>query len=162
PPPDWLLASDIPLKAPYAVTDEQPEGPVIPEGIFGPNMAVRAEVFANGTTFDENIGPSGKAYAMGSETSLTLRLARAAHRGWSLPNIVVSHVTRPTQLSRDWLRRRASNLGRGIYHHDRIRYIGDGQPVLFGAPRWRIRQQLQRLIGSHARLLAASFSGDQA
>lgn len=161
-PPAWLVGSDIPMAGPYSVTPPREEGPVEPEALFGPNMAVRTEVFAAGVSFDEAIGPNGKRYPMGSETSLTLRLARAGHRAWFLPAIRVSHLIRPRQISRAWLRQRASNLGRGVYHHDRIRYLGRGEPEWFGAPRWRFPQHVKTTARELVKLVAASVRGDAA
>src|SRR5581483_3201021 len=77
PSPDWLLKW-VPLQPTFAITNPTwEEGPINPLHIFGPNMAVRADVFQSGYRFNTSVGPSAGSYAMGSETEFTNRLARS-------------------------------------------------------------------------------------
>lgn len=114
-PEEWILRC-VPLGASYAVTDPLWEdGPIRPSWIFGPNMAVRAEVFRAGHRFDERFGPRSGSYAMGGETELMTRLSRSGLRAWHVRDAVVEHVIRAHQLSAEWLLSRAVRFGRGQY-----------------------------------------------
>jgi L-malate glycosyltransferase len=115
PPEEWILRR-VPLGASFALTDpEWEEGPIRPSWIFGPNMAMRAEVFRAGHRFDERFGPRTGSYAMGGETELITRLDRAGLRAWHVRNAVVEHVIRSYQLTPEWLLSRAVRFGRGQY-----------------------------------------------
>jgi glycosyltransferase involved in cell wall biosynthesis len=102
----------------YAVADwDLAEGPYSAHQVFGPNMAYRARVFADGRRFDPRFGPDGTdAYITGSETSLNLQLERAGMAPVYLPRAVVSHRIRREQLEPAWLYRRAFRLGRWEAH----------------------------------------------
>lgn len=161
-PPAWLLSSTVEMTAAFSITPTIPAGPIEPEMIFGPNMAVRREVFEQGLTFDEDIGPNGRAYAMGSETFLTLRIARLGHRAWFLPDIVVEHIIRPRQLTPEWLRQRALNFGRGLYRHSRLKHQDEETPHLLGVPRWMARRRLERDLRAHLQLASSVLARDPA
>ena len=75
--------------------------------VFGGNFAVRTSLFEQGWRFDPGIGPSGRSYAMGSETEFLERLVKAGHRVWWLADLPVEHVIRPEQFKRSWIWRRA-------------------------------------------------------
>lgn len=127
-PPTWIRYAD--LGPVYALTDPSwQDGPVNPELIFGPNMAIRASVFQSGNRFDPSIGPRGSSYPMGSETEFTLRLARQGHKAWYVPDAVVEHFIRAEQLKEEWCLQRAIRFGRGQY-----RLFPDANPWL-GIPR---------------------------
>jgi L-malate glycosyltransferase len=100
----------------YTITDPLlMDGPVAPELIFGPNMAIRTSVFRAGMRFDSCIGPRGSSYPMGSETELLLRLNRQGHKGWHVRKAVVEHLVREEQLEKAWILQRAIRFGRGQY-----------------------------------------------
>src|SRR6185369_11540023 len=87
-PAPWLLDL-IPQGMTYALTPEdQMSGPIAGRNVWGPNMAVRAAVFAPGVRFDEAIGPAEGTYIMGSETEFTTRLERMGHRCWHVRDAV--------------------------------------------------------------------------
>ena len=113
-PPAWIRWVDAgPV---FTVTDPSlREGPIEPHHVFGPNMAVRTAVFQAGTKFDTGIGPSGKSYAMGSETELVLRLASQGCKAWHVQKAVVEHYIRKEQLQKSWVRGRGIRFGRGQY-----------------------------------------------
>src|SRR5687768_1886205 len=69
PPPEWLSEQAVEFSVLYA-QQRRPSGPCGFADIFGPNMAIRATVFASGVRFAEHVGPDGTnpLYAMGSET----------------------------------------------------------------------------------------------
>ena len=114
PPPKWI-EERVPLAVTYALNGHiaTGEGPTPGNAIFGPNMAIRAAVFAKGVRFDPNIGPRGENYPMGSETELIRRLLRTDNLAWFAPNAVVEHLIRSHQLSRRWILQRAIRFGRG-------------------------------------------------
>jgi glycosyltransferase involved in cell wall biosynthesis len=98
----------------YGICDpESAEGPCSTFLPMGANMAVRRQMFENGLSFDERIGPNGNSYAMGSETEFVLRLQRLGHYAVFLPGALVRHVIQPGQLDRNWLISRAFRQGRG-------------------------------------------------
>ena len=115
PPPQWVYWLDMgPL---YTVTREcLKEGEIPPDQItviYGPNMAIRSQVFLTGIRFDETIGPTTGSYPMGSETELLMRLRRKQYRSWHVQDAVVEHVIRREQLNKAWVFKRAVRFGRG-------------------------------------------------
>jgi len=81
--------------------------------VYGPNMAIRSEVFRAGWRFNPAIGPDGTdRYISGSETSLTVALQKHGHQAVYLPRACVEHRIRPEQLRSEWLFRRAFRRGR--------------------------------------------------
>lgn len=132
PAPEWLLRW-APHDMAYSATPERPAGPVEPGLVFGPNMAVRARVFAAGHRFDEGVGPSPGSYAMGSETEFTTRLVGSGYRCWFCPGPVVGHLVRREQMTRDWLIGRTTRFGRGLYRREAAAGAWAG-PRLLGAP----------------------------
>lgn len=92
-------------------------GPVAPEGIFGPNMAVSGGLIRRGFRFDESIGPSSAdaAYPMGSETEFCVRVAREARvEAWFANKPQVRHIVRPNQVREEFILARAFRHGRGF------------------------------------------------
>lgn len=116
PPPPWIEWVEI--NPAFGINDSRMGEGLIPEtevrNIIGPNMAMRASIFASGTRFDSSIGPRGTNYAMGSESELLVRLAAQGHKAYFIPNAVVEHLVREEQLHKDWILQRAIRLGRGI------------------------------------------------
>ncbi len=138
-PESWLLEW-VPQGITYALTDSaMRDGPIAASMVWGPNMAVRARLFADGWRFDTSIGPRHSAsYAMGSESELVSRLERNGHRCWFVSNAVVAHVIRGFQMEESWVMRRAIRFGRGTF---RFRPESEAQDrrLLFGVPRWVFR-----------------------
>lgn len=114
PPDDWIL-SWVPLDATFAILNVQDEGPVVNTKIFGPNMAIRSDVFQMGYRFNERIGPKGAKYAQGSESELLIRLQKAGFKAWHCTNAVVEHMIRSHQMEKKWILARAIRFGRGQY-----------------------------------------------
>src|SRR5262245_40508219 len=99
-PEEWVLWN-VP-KPLFGWTDFD-EGPVVPECVWGGNMAVRSRVFGK-HRFLEKIGPDGTLnYATGSETEFTSRAAKAGHKCWHSKRCVVGHIIRAHQLRPEWL-----------------------------------------------------------
>lgn len=133
PPPDWItwIGDQGPV---YTLTDPSlAEGPVAAHLVFGPNMAIRSEIFESGVRFNCNIGPSGTDYPMGSETELVVRLCHAGHKAWYTKTSTVEHFIRKEQLTQEWVLLRAIRWGRGRFR------ISPDQKLLFGVPRFLFR-----------------------
>jgi glycosyltransferase involved in cell wall biosynthesis len=92
-PLPWL--EWVPPAPVFSLTDPRlREGPTDPGFLYGPNMAIRAEVFNGGARFDASIGPRGADYPMGSETELLQRLKRQGHKAWHVQEAVIEHFIR--------------------------------------------------------------------
>lgn len=116
-PPDWLTKCEHNFAPLYSVR-RLPDGPINACEIFGPNMAVRHQVFASGARFDETIGPNAHDtnYAMGSETEFCIRASRNRHQTWFASAPTVKHIVREHQVTLEFWKTRAYRLGRGIAH----------------------------------------------
>jgi glucosyl-dolichyl phosphate glucuronosyltransferase len=115
-PPEWIERG-IPLAPAYTVSDNTLRaGLITGNHVFGPNMAVRASIFAGGARFDPSFGPASLSnYAMGSETEFVLRVMETGTQAYYLPDAVVEHFVRTNQLSPSWVVGRAMRFGRGQY-----------------------------------------------
>lgn len=134
------LRTDL-LRSSYMVTAwGEEEGPITPDRMWGPNLAIRAAPFRNGYSFDTSIGPGAGQYAMGSELELTLRLAGDGHLGVYLPRAIVHHQIRPEQMEERWLAWRAYRSGRGVARLQGVPEV----PRAFGVPRFVFRE-----VGTH-------------
>lgn len=147
PPPDWILRH-VPLGLAFAITNFQ-DGPIQPGAIWGPNMAVRRNVFDAGHRFNPNVGPSRGNYIMGSETEFNKRIVAAGHQARFCNQARVHHYIRPHQLTEEFCLGRAFRGGRGacleagsLAHY----------PTLFGVPRWLYTKKLR-----HALEIALAF-----
>jgi glycosyltransferase involved in cell wall biosynthesis len=114
PPPKWIFKNKDQFDMLFAVRD-LPEGPIAPDEIFGPNMAVRISIFASGFRFNENFGPneSDPHYPMGSETEFCCRVAQSGAKAWFAKEPRVRHMIRRNQLARAYWAKRAYRHGRG-------------------------------------------------
>ena len=79
---------------------------------FGPNFAVRRTAM-QGVQFDPQMGPQGSSYPMGGETEFLHRLRARGCQIIYVPTAQVSHNVEVSQISVDWLFRRAFLYGRG-------------------------------------------------
>jgi glucosyl-dolichyl phosphate glucuronosyltransferase len=127
----------------YVVADWKiNEGPYSVNKVWGPNMAILAEVFRAGWKFNPNIGPNGNNYVMGSESELLLRLEKAGFGAIYLRKGLVHHQIRPEQLSKKWLYGRAFRFGRSLAKTSKR----DSVPYFFKAPRFLFRMLLEIVI----------------
>ncbi len=140
----------------YAIADlDRPEGPYDAGRAYGPNLAIRADLFRAGWRFDPAVGPDGSArYRAGGETELLLRLSRAGCPPIYLPRACVRHQLRPEQLGTAWLYGRAFRQGRSQW----ARAGAAPDPRLLGAP----RALLARLVRTYAAFLVARLARDPA
>lgn len=155
PPPQWVVRW-VPPGPVFTLTDTSLRGgPTGAHTVFGPNMAIRAEVFASGARFATSIGPQGRDYAMGSETELVRRLLRRGHEAWHVPEAVVEHFIRKTQMTQQWVLGRAARFGRGQF---RLTYADAplAARALRGVPLFLYRQ----LMGEMAAVLKAECRFD--
>lgn len=142
-PPKWILDS-VPLGPVFTITPPSlADGPIDPGQIYGPNMAVRAEVFARGFRFDTTIGPQGASYAMGSETEFVKRLATHGYMAWFVSGAEVEHIIREFQMRRPWVLRRAVRFGRGLYRVSRSE-ADRNHPTWLGVPRYMFREMARQ------------------
>ncbi|MBV6321865.1 glycosyltransferase [Duganella sp. HSC-15S17] len=149
-PPEWLPRL-VPVGLTFGLTaGALAEGPVFPGLVWGANMAVRRAVFDAGYRYDTTIGPNGGAYAMGSETELTRRLALAGYPAWFCPHARVAHHIRAHQLTQEYVLDKAWRFGRGKYRQDRPGTF----PEWSGVPRWMLTRFALECVGYlRARLL---------
>jgi GT2 family glycosyltransferase len=133
------------------------EGPYDASYVWGPNMAVRADIFRKGWALNTAVGPSGGNYIMGSETEFTVRLEKAGFRSVYLPRSLVFHQIRPEQLKAKWLYGRSFRDGR----QKALWYGRPNVPEVFGVPRFMIRQlietKIKRLLYFYDRERAIDF-----
>ena len=140
-PPDWIL-NWVPLGCTFTVSNPRlVEGPIGPQYVFGPNMAVRKLCFDRGHRFSVKIGPRGKSYAMGSEAEFVQRLFRAGSRCWYSPDTIVEHLIDERHLNKSWVFRRAVLFGRGCMRLD----FSDNPWTYESWP--RLRRDLVRQVG---------------
>ncbi len=151
-PPEWLPRL-VPVGLTFGLTaGALAEGPVFPGLVWGANMAVRRAVFDAGYRYDTTIGPNGGAYAMGSETELTRRLALAGYPAWFCPHARVAHHIRAHQLTQEYVLDKAWRFGRGKYRQDRPGTF----PEWSGVPRWMLARFALECLG----YLRARLVGD--
>ena len=153
PPPAWLERL-APLGLTFGLTAPSlADGPLFPGLVWGANMAVRRAAFDAGHRFDVSVGPNGQAYAMGSETELTRRLALAGFRVWHHGAARVAHHIRAHQTKTSYVLQKAWRFGRGKYRQDRPGMF----PELLGLPRW----MLSRYVLECARLVCDAVRRDR-
>jgi glycosyltransferase involved in cell wall biosynthesis len=158
-PSDWI-EKWVPLGPVFTVTPASlREGPMDYRSVFGPNMAVRLKLFADGFRFDSTIGPRGASYAMGSETEFVRRLASHGYRAWHVGGARVDHLIRDFQMRRSWILGRAIRFGRGAYRMHRVEGSA-GMPSWLGAPRYLFREMLRQGVRVAVGLL--TFRGEMA
>ena len=156
PPPKWIFTYGVDLEVAYAITPERPTGPCEAEQLFGPNMAIRSAVFADGTRFDETIGPNGASvYGMGSETEFLTRLKRRGHLSVFVREAELHHLVRSEQLTEAWVLQRAYRHGLGFpqahpdFSSGRFRIAGVPARCLAIAAAWRLQAATVARISDH-------------
>ena len=138
-PPKWIFRSKSQFDMLFAARNLS-EGPIAPDEIFGPNMAVRRSVFTRGFRFREDLGPDGTDphFPMGGETEFFCRVAQSGAKAWFAKEPRVQHIVRSNQLTKSYWAMRAYRHGRGA-----ARQIwGSGQAVPSNISRPFIMDQL--------------------
>ncbi len=142
-PEDWVRNLGwVPRGVTFLISNPNlEEGPIDPDLIWSPNMAVRADIFKAGHRFDTAIGPDGSdTYPMGSETEFIRRMDRAGFKPWFSKRVVVHHMIRSYQIEKEWVLNRAIRFGRGRYRIWAKRALNS--PTLRRIPRYLIRQAI--------------------
>ncbi len=148
PIPEFLEKNRQHFPALFAAIDLQ-HGPVDKHSIFGPNMAVRRRVFDGGLMFDEAIGPNSSQhyYMMGSESEFCDRADREGLKFWFNSKAIVTHIIRPHQMSREFVKARAFRHGCGIAYRESIESdIPNSMPLSMQKANWIIREWRYRLF----------------
>ena len=128
-PAAWMLAQKPRFEELYAQRENLPAGPIDPDRIYGPNMAIRSSLLQAGLRFNEDIGPDAtrkQTYAMGSETAFFRDVVSAGYKTGFAPEPTVSHIVRKTQISQDYIDGRAYRMGRGTA----AKHCADGTFIL--------------------------------
>jgi glycosyltransferase involved in cell wall biosynthesis len=133
-PRRWILEW-VPLDVVYAISAPSLlKGPIDGHYIFGPNMAVRSDIFDAGHRFDPSIGPmASRSYPQGGETEFVLRMTAEGVKTWHVPAAIVHHFIRASQLRPTWILGRAVRFGRGQCRLER-RNTPPPKIVWFGVP----------------------------
>jgi len=119
----------------FSVLDaDSEEGPSFRFTPFGPNVAIRRQVFDAGVRFNPRIGPHRSSYIMGSETELVRRLKRQGYAPVYVPRSIVHHKVRPEQFEHRWLYGRAFRYGRLLEVRRQEEEGRGGWPALRRAP----------------------------
>lgn len=153
-PDKWLLEW-VPLSPTFAILYPTTEGPITPRLIFGPNMAIRADIFQKGFRFDESLGPKGSKYDMGDETEFNLRLTKAGYKAWHCSEAIVHHIIRSNQMTEAWVLNRAIPFGRAQFRRE-SRESPTSRASWLGIP-WLL---LLQISAQNIRLGRARLSGD--
>jgi L-malate glycosyltransferase len=153
-PDKWLLEW-VPLSPTFAILHPAEEGPINPGLIFGPNMAIRADVFQKGFRFDETIGPRGFKYDMGDETEFNLRLSKAGYKAWHCSKAIVHHIIRSNQMTEAWVLNRAISFGRAQFRRE-SKESPAARASLLGIP-WSL---LLQIWAQNIRVRRARLSGN--
>lgn len=146
--PEKTLLREIPIVTAFALTngEDHVNGEIDPCSLFGPNMAVRKQVFTK-LEFNELIGPSGKNYVMGSETDFLHRAKGFGYKALYSNKLKVKHIIRDFQLTNTWLENRAFKAGRALVHETIRKGEHDlAGKTLHGYPRWAIGDFLFKRI----------------
>jgi glycosyltransferase involved in cell wall biosynthesis len=114
PPPKWIFGNRAQFDMLFAARALS-EGPIAPDQIFGPNMAVRSSVFERGFRFNEELGPnkSDPNYPIGGETDFFHRVAQTGSKAWFAEEPRVQHIVHGSQLKRSYWAKRSYQHGRG-------------------------------------------------
>lgn len=121
-------------------------GEIEPEKLHGPNMALKKEIFNNGFRFNEDIGPNGGNYMMGSESELLLRLKAQNYKAIFAEDVQVKHIIFSYQLSPKWLKGRAYKAGRSMLMHQLKTEAFKRVPEFFYYPRWAVKQRIKHYL----------------
>lgn len=114
PPGDDPLYTWLPLGSTFAIVDDLPTGPCDPSKIWGPNTTIRASALGD-ERYREDIGPlPAKLYAMGEDSEIVMRLAGQGHKAYHCAEAEVRHFVPASNMSADWVQKRAERLGFGI------------------------------------------------
>jgi len=146
PPPLWLKDTNWQIVLYTATAPGRPEGAMAPDAmeIYGPNMAVRADILAEGPRFDPRL-MSGPSALLGDETEFVDRVVAAGTRAGFAPAARVRHIVQKHQVTMRWMLNRFYRHGRTMYFLDRLR-VATHAPSIGGIPRYLIRRIVTRCL----------------
>ena len=97
----------------YALTEPRSdEGPIAPELVWAPNLAVRAEAMACCVGLEGRISRSNPRISAVEVEALVEAICTAGHRVWYVPQAAVRHAPSHRQLQGEWAMRQALRRGR--------------------------------------------------
>jgi hypothetical protein len=141
----------------YALSEPRSdEGPIAPELVWAPNIAVRGHVFLRGLGFGKDSGSSGLREPLYPDTeSLIDSVCMAAHRTWYVPQAAVRLTLSEWRLEGPWIMRPALRRGRAMASLELDRQTGRVRGALYFL--WSaIRLLCKRQVG----FWRARLSGD--
>jgi len=99
----------------YALTEPRSdEGPIAPELVWAPNVAVRAEILSGNLRATATLGRHPRDLAHPAAESLVDGICAAAHRTWYVPQAVVRHGICDWRSEGPWIKRPALRRGRAM------------------------------------------------
>lgn len=145
-PPDEWLVEWVDHQVVYALTLlDLKEGEISAKMVWGPNMAVRAEIFKSGYKFDTSVGPDGtNNYKMGSETSFTGKLEMKGYYCYYIPCAKVQHIITQLEMDYNWILGRAIRHGKSLF--DTSSGINCVLPLWWNVPRYLYRVYITNLV----------------
>lgn len=160
-PAPWIMHKQPRFEELYAHRENIPSGPISPDRIYGPNMAMRASVIRHGLRFDTRIGPDASrmtSYAMGSETAFLRAAVQAGFKTGFAPAPTVSHIIRRAHIQPDYIDGRAYRMGRGTA----FKHCEDGTFTLKHRPLpSRAVGRLKRTLDTQIKRLRTNFGTDE-
>jgi len=144
-PPKWISRNLTLLNAVYAIrrigTVPRPVDEL--EFPFGVNMAMKRQVFDT-ISFDTRIGPRGSDQVHREDMELIGLMKRHGYQGRWVPTASLRHYIPAERLTYSYIWRWQFDEGRTV---QRLQDLEDtklflGVPLLFGAPRWLVKQYL--------------------
>jgi glycosyltransferase involved in cell wall biosynthesis len=147
-PPEYIK-NGVDIAVAFAVTppeNDYQSGEIKPVRLHGPSFAIRKSVFQANYRFNENIGPNGGNYMMGSETELLYRLHNDGYKAFFDTTNTVQHIIRAKQLTPIWLESRAYKAGRSLIMHQLRRGEVVNAKEVFGYPRWALFKRYKILV----------------
>ncbi len=82
------------------------------EWINGTNMVYRADLLRESGGFSKDLGMTGSVISYGEETHLLLRLNKAGHEVWFIPDLRVWHLLAEYKLHLAWLLKASLGVGK--------------------------------------------------
>jgi glycosyltransferase involved in cell wall biosynthesis len=152
-PPSWLSEALPQIGNAYAALDlgDEPIELTRESLPFGANMAIRIEDQRR-CLYDPTLGRRGELLYAGEEWAVLAALLDAGATGRWVPGARVRHVVPRERQSVRFLRRYYSGNGMS---HARVR-LGEGEPSLFGKPRWAWREAVTQEVAYQLRRHIAS------
>jgi glycosyltransferase involved in cell wall biosynthesis len=141
PPPRWVVESRLALldfvfvRYDFGDAERALDSQMRP--FFGANLAIRKQIFDDGYSFNENIGPQGRNLVHGEETELLNLLVQKGYKGIYVPGAIVHHRNDRARMTERYLRRYFKGAG---MRETRVAGCIGGRRICFGAPLglWRL------------------------